>query len=53
MEIITMKYTKFLALCVGGKKCVCFPAPGTTERRKLHKAAKKKEKKLAMKCEEV
>lgn len=36
-----------------GMNCMCFPAPGSKERRKVIKAYRRKEKREAFRCEEM
>lgn len=45
---------KHLDVGIGGMRCVCcFPAPGGKERRILFRSAKRKEKREAMRLEEI
>lgn len=45
---LAMRYTKFLSIGPGGKKCVCcFPAPG--KRKETFRSAKRKELEIAKK----
>lgn len=45
---------KHLDVGIGGVSCVCcFPAPGSKERRLLFRSAKRKEKREAMRLEEI
>lgn len=49
-----MKYTKFLCIGPGGRKCnCCFPAPGSKERKLVYRIAKRKEAREAVKIEEM
>lgn len=47
-----MKHSRYLCIGPGGRKCICcFPAPGSKDRKLQYRAAKKKDKKEALKVE--
>jgi len=47
-----MRYSKYLHVGPGGIKCnCCFPAPGSKERKKEFRRAKRKEKQDSLKYE--
>lgn len=49
-----MKYTRFLCVGPGGRKCnCCFPAPGSKARRLEYRRAKRVGMRQAFKAEEL
>lgn len=48
------QYKKHLVIGPGGRGCnCCFPAPGSKDRKAQYRSAKRKDRRLAFKCEEI